>query len=181
MRTPRQKDRFGAFSDHQTLLVPEIILYKAIFRLPLQPQVRGRDRMLIANAGEDRQFVIDAVDAGLLRALLFADDHHLRKLLDFFRESDVVGLSGFVHRIVFAKGRFRDINLCIRVDLRKGQNTAAVVIVTMAEYNCIHFRKVDPKLFSIFNKQIRLSGIHEQLMLLRLNIKAQAVLNAAAC
>ena len=55
-----------------------------------------------------------------------------------------------------------------------------MIVMSVAEHDCIHLSQVDTKFLCILEQQIRLSGVHKKLVFLRLNIKAQSVLDSAA-
>ena len=90
-------------------------------------------------------------------------------------------LASLIDRIVFSKSALRDIDLRLRIELCKGQNPAAVVIMAVAEDNRVHLGQIDAKLLCVRDQKVRLTGVHEELMVLRLDVKAQAVLRSAAC
>ena len=60
------------------------------------------------------------------------------------------------------------------------QKTPSMIIMSVADHYRIHQGQIDPQLVRIVGKQVRLSCIHEQAVMLRFNIEAQAVLIAAA-
>ena len=55
-----------------------------------------------------------------------------------------------------------------------------MIVVSVAEHDCIHLSQVDSKFLCVLEQQTRLPGVHKKLVFLRLNIEAQSVLDSAA-
>ena len=88
-------------------------------------------------------------------------------------------LSFTVYGVIFSKCRCLHIDLCVRIDFGKWQDSTSVVIVPVTEHYSIHLCQVHAELLSVFYKQVRLTRIHKQFVMLCLDIKAQAVFKPA--
>ena len=91
-----------------------------------------------------------------------------------------MGSAGAVNGIIGSERGRPDIDFCVWIDLRKMQKTAPVVVVTVADHHRVHQGQIDPQLLRVAGKQVRLSRIHEQAVMLCFDIEAEAVLIAAA-
>ena len=88
-------------------------------------------------------------------------------------------LSFTVYGVIFSKCRCLHIDLCVRIDFGKWQDSTSVVIVPVTEHYSIHLCQVHAELLSVLYKQVRLTRIHKQFVMLCLDIKAQAVFKPA--
>ena len=166
-RLEEQQPALAALRDNKALLVGEVVLDFFAAAHTGQLSVALRVAPSACNSAEQEQLVV--------KPHIAVYELNIRQLENIRVNTDVA-LTVVVR---FCGGPLHDYR-CLGIQLCKGQDTPRMVVMTVAEYNCINSGQVNAEGFRILHNCVSLPRIKEQSVLFSLDIYRKSVLGYAA-